>query len=78
MDVTSEVLRFEQDVAASAADVWQAYADVRQRVRWSVPEGEEIVYDEAEFATGGEDEYRCGPPGELRTSVTTPTTSSSP
>lgn len=46
--------------------MWQAYADVRQRVRWSVPEGEEIVYDEAEFATGGEDEYRCGPPGELQ------------
>ena len=30
-----------------------------------MPEGEEIVYDEAAFASGGEDRYRCGPPGEL-------------
>ncbi len=35
------------------------------RRQWSVPEGEDIVYDTADFTAGGEDTYRCGPPGHL-------------
>lgn len=47
------------------ARVWAAYSDVSTRVKWCVPEGEDIVYTHSDFRTGGRDHYRCGTPGSL-------------
>lgn len=69
--VCSMALRFRRTVDAPVDRVWRAYADVDQRRAWAVPEGEEVVYDAAEFAPGGGDRYRCGPPGDLTNHVVT-------
>lgn len=50
-------------VAADPGRVFQAMANVAERVRWMPAEGEEIGYLEADFRVGGRDVYRCGPPG---------------
>lgn len=60
-----DTIRLTQHVDASVADVWTAYADSDARARWSVPAGEEMVYDQSEFREGGHDRYRCGPPETL-------------
>ncbi|WP_338747849.1 SRPBCC domain-containing protein [Janibacter alittae] len=65
MDAVHETLHFTQEIDAPIDTVWAAYADVDSRREWSVPAGEEIVYDLADFTTGGEDIYRCGPPDDL-------------
>ena len=45
--------------------VWKAFADIDQRVRWGVPEGEEMICDVDEFRPGGSIRARCGTPGAL-------------
>jgi uncharacterized protein YndB with AHSA1/START domain len=45
--------------------VWTAFADIDQRVRWGVPEGEEMICDVDEFRPGGSIRARCGTPGAL-------------
>lgn len=45
--------------------VWTAFADIDQRVRWGVPEGEEMICDVDEFRPGGSILARCGTPGAL-------------
>lgn len=65
MNTAHDILRFDRDIDAPVSRVWDAYADIENRTQWSVPEGEDMVYDVAEFVTGGQDIYRCGPPGDL-------------
>lgn len=60
-----DALRFSRDIDAPVDRVWAAYADIENRRQWSVPEGEDIVYDAAAFTAGGTDTYRCGLPGHL-------------
>ena len=47
------------------SEVWNAFADTGQRVRWGVPEGEEMVCDIDDFRPGGAIRARCGAPGVL-------------
>lgn len=65
MKAIHDTLRFIREVDHPIETVWQAYADVENRSQWSVPSGEQIIYDTAEFTEGGHDRYRCGPPGDL-------------
>lgn len=65
MSVVQHTLSFVREIDRPVETVWDAYADVRKRSRWSVPEGEEIVYDTSDLTPGGRDGYRCGPPGDL-------------
>ncbi|WP_175442312.1 SRPBCC domain-containing protein [Humibacillus sp. DSM 29435] len=65
MDVVHETLRFTREVDQPVDAVWAAYADVDHRTQWSVPSGEQIIYDSADFTVNGQDRYRCGPPGDL-------------
>lgn len=70
-DVVQMSLRFRRIIHRPVKRVWSAYADVEQRSVWAIPEGEEVVYDAADFVAGGVDSYRCGPPGDLANHVST-------
>lgn len=70
-DVAHGAFRFRRTLEAPVERAWSAYVDVEQRSVWAVPEGEEVVYDAADFAVGGRDSYRCGTPGDLAIHVTT-------
>lgn len=65
MEIVHETLHFTRELARPIATVWGAYADIERRVQWSVPIGDELVYDASDFSEGGVDSYRCGPPGDL-------------
>lgn len=65
MGAIHDTLRFTRECNQPIDIVWAAYADIESRIQWSVPSGEEIVYDTADFTAGGQDSYRCGPPGDL-------------
>lgn len=65
MSPLHETLRFTREVSAPRAALWEAFAEPSQRVIWAVPAGEIQVYDQAQFEIGGQDRYRCGPPGSL-------------
>lgn len=64
-EIVHDTITLDRRVSAPVAAVWDAYADPAQRARWSVPVGEAMVYDEADFREGGRDRYRCGPPKTL-------------
>ena len=53
------------DIDHPTSAVWKAFADIDQRVRWGVPEGEEMICDVDEFRPGGSIRARCGTPGAL-------------
>ncbi|WP_181275669.1 SRPBCC domain-containing protein [Brevibacterium oceani] len=53
------------DIEHSTSVVWKAFADVDQRVRWGVPDGEAMICDVDEFRPGGSIRARCGTPGAL-------------
>ena len=76
MDAVHDTLRFTREIEHPIDAVWTAYADVQNRSQWSVPSGEQIIYDTADFTADGQDTYRCGPPGDLSNSEPTATTSS--
>ena len=63
--VVHKTLTFKQAVQAPLARVWEAFAKPVQRAAWSVPSGEALVYEQANFRIGGQDIYRCGPPQSL-------------
>lgn len=69
-DVLPVTVELERTLPVPPSQVWSAYADLAERVRWVVPDGEEIAYDDDAFAVGGVDRYRCGPPGDLSNHVT--------
>ncbi|MDW3215339.1 MAG: hypothetical protein R8G01_15160 [Ilumatobacteraceae bacterium] len=69
--VARATMHFERRFPAAAAVVWDAYADIAQRSVWSVPKGEVVEYDASDFVVGGTDVYRCGPPDDLASHVTT-------
>lgn len=64
-----DTVRLEQLIATPLSTVWHAYADTATRCRWSVPAGQEMVFDVDDFRTGGRARYRCGTPGELEFSA---------
>ena len=65
MTIAHETIHLSRTLDADLDDVWNAYADTAQRSRWSVPEGEEMVFDADDLRSGGAARYRCGTPGEL-------------
>ncbi len=58
------------DIDHPISAVWNVIADTGQRVRWGVPEGEEMVCDVDEFRPGGSIRTRCGSPGALEFEAT--------
>lgn len=68
-ETVHETIFFERHITAAITTVWNAYLDPVQRAQWSVPAGEAMVFDEADFREGGGDRYRCGPPASLDFSV---------
>lgn len=65
MTIAHETIHLSRTLEADLEDVWTAYADTAQRSRWSVPQGEEMVFDADDLRSGGAARYRCGTPGEL-------------
>lgn len=63
--VINDTLLLDRRIDAPMAAVWDAYVDPAKRVQWSVPAGELMIYDEADFREQGRDRYRCGPPENL-------------
>lgn len=64
-EIAHDTITLDRRINAPIAAVWDAYADPAKRARWSVPAGEVMVYDEADFREEGRDRYRCGPPESL-------------
>ncbi len=63
--IVHDTLRFARSFDTRLANIWAAFADSNQRASWSVPPGEALVHDEANFHASGRDMYRCGPPETL-------------
>lgn len=60
-----ETITLTTELSAPPESVWKAFRDTNARTQWSVPEGEEMIYETDDFRTGGVAKYRCGTPGEL-------------
>jgi uncharacterized protein YndB with AHSA1/START domain len=59
--VLHETIVIERTYDAAVARVFAAFADPVVRVKWDVPSDTAIIiYDEANFANGGRDVFRCG------------------
>ncbi|MDQ0094509.1 SRPBCC domain-containing protein [Paeniglutamicibacter psychrophenolicus] len=58
-------LTFSATMPTSPFELWDAFADASLRAAWSVPEGDQMVYDQSQFFVGGRDGYRCGPKGNM-------------
>jgi uncharacterized protein YndB with AHSA1/START domain len=55
-------LTFNRICEAPIERVFQAFADVEERMRWGAPsDSTAFFYDEADFRVGGRDVFRCGP-----------------
>lgn len=65
MSVMHETIHLSQTVTAPLDATWAAFTDTSTRAMWSVPEGEEQVYDHDDFRPQGRARYRCGAPGKL-------------
>ena len=64
--VAHDTFVIDLNLDATPSRVFDAYADVRVREAWAAPGGDAIVYDEADFRTGGTDVFRCGPGTDLK------------
>lgn len=59
--VVHATLVFERVVPATPAQVFRAYSNPAERVKWGAPtENTALIYEKAEFREGGEDVFRCG------------------
>lgn len=65
MTIAHDTIHLTRTLEADLEDVWSAYADTSLRSRWSVPQGEEMVFDSDDLRSGGSARYRCGTPGDL-------------
>jgi uncharacterized protein YndB with AHSA1/START domain len=62
--ITHATIVMERIYNASPARVFDAWADVEARKRWSAPADDiTILYEEADFREGGRDVSRCIEPG---------------
>jgi uncharacterized protein YndB with AHSA1/START domain len=59
-------IHLENSYAAPVERVFSAFADPAARAKWSAPSNDTLIYDRADFREGGHDEFRCGPPADLR------------
>ena len=60
-----DTIVLERAYPASPDRVFAAWADPDARLRWAVPRGEALVFDQTDFRVGGRDLSRCGSPGDL-------------
>ena len=61
-DLAHDTLIFERHLRRPAGDVFNAYADIDQRVLWSAPSDDEVViFESHDFSVGGVDRFICGP-----------------
>lgn len=59
--VAHDTIRLERDLAHPPQVVFDAYANVDQRIAWSVPSDDEvIIYETSDFTVGGTDHFLCG------------------
>jgi uncharacterized protein YndB with AHSA1/START domain len=62
--ITHATIVLERSYHAAPARVFEAWADIEARKRWSTPaENIRIEYEEADFREGGRDVSRCIEPG---------------
>ncbi|MEQ8179855.1 MAG: SRPBCC domain-containing protein [Amphiplicatus sp.] len=60
-DIMYETLHFERLIAAPVAPLFRAFADAREREKWSAPsDSAAFFYEEEDFRPGGVDRFRCG------------------
>jgi uncharacterized protein YndB with AHSA1/START domain len=64
--LTHDTFVLERDFAVSPSEVFAAYKDPDERVRWAAPPGHGMKILQARFEIGGTDDYVCGPGGDLR------------
>jgi uncharacterized protein YndB with AHSA1/START domain len=64
--LTYDTFVLERDLAVPPSEVFAAYQDPVQRVRWSAPPGHGMEIIQAQFEVGGADHYVCGLVGDLR------------
>ncbi|WP_394163427.1 SRPBCC domain-containing protein [Galactobacter valiniphilus] len=60
-----ETIVITATLPAPPGAVWEQLADPELRLAWTVPPGQELVYDATDFSEGGREHYRCGPAGRL-------------
>ncbi len=61
-EVAHDTIVLERNFTHPPEAVFDAHADVDQRVSWSVPSGDEVImYETADFRVGGTDHFLCGP-----------------
>lgn len=59
--VLHETIVMERTYQAGIDRVFAAFADPEARAKWSAPSDTAVlIYDEADFTTGGRDLFRCG------------------
>lgn len=66
MTIDHETIHLTWTLDADRETVWAAYADPALRSRWSVPQGESMVFDSDDLRSGGSGRYRCGSPDQLQ------------
>ncbi len=60
-DLAHATLTFERHFPHPAPAVFDAYADIDQRVVWSAPsENEIVIFESHDFTVGGTDRFLCG------------------
>lgn len=60
-DLAHDTLTFERQFDHPPQAVFDAYADIDQRVIWSAPSEDEIViFEHHDFTVGGTDRFLCG------------------
>ncbi len=60
--VAHDTIRLERELPHPPEAVFEAYADLDQRIAWSVPSDDEVmIYESADFSVGGTDRFICGP-----------------
>ncbi len=57
-------ITLERSYPASPERVFSEFANPIERARWCAPSEDALIYDEADFRTGGKDVFRCGPKGD--------------
>lgn len=61
MQIVHDTIVIERRYAAAASEVFAAFADPQARTAWGIPSDTAVlIYDAADFRTGGQDLFRCG------------------
>ena len=61
MKTQHATILLERAYEAPPERVFAEFADPVVRARWSTPAEDVLIYEEADFRTGGKDVFRCGP-----------------